>query len=233
MNSKGPADVSFFNGCCSKHVVLVLAKDGERLAYASETFFFFFFLGTSATSSSTTASDFLFFFFLVNSSPSASAALTASDFFFCFRSFFLTSLMASCMTSMFLRGVVPSVRKANRSSTWSLSLLPKMVVASSEKQSMREAIEHLLAKYLEIRPLFFCCALPMKVEWKMSPYLGVLPLVFNARKSAFSAPKIWTVEAGYLARFVKLPACEIRRAPMNSPIRDVKFGATMSILAFK
>ena len=29
---------------------------------------------------------------------------------------------------------------------------------------------------------------PMKVEWKMRPYLGVLPLVFSARKSAFSAP---------------------------------------------
>ena len=28
----------------------------------------------------------------------------------------------------------------------------------------------------------------MKVEWKMRPYLGVLPLVLSARKSAFSAP---------------------------------------------
>ena len=30
---------------------------------------------------------------------------------------------------------------------------------------------------------------------------------------AFSAPRICTVEAGYLARLVKLPAWEIRRAP--------------------
>lgn len=30
---------------------------------------------------------------------------------------------------------------------------------------------------------------------------------------AFSAPRICTVEAGYLARFVRLPACEMRRAP--------------------
>ena len=28
-----------------------------------------------------------------------------------------------------------------------------------------EAIEHLFAKYLEIRPLFFCLARPMKEEW--------------------------------------------------------------------
>lgn len=32
-------------------------------------------------------------------------------------------------------------------------------------------------------------------------------------KRAFSAPRICTVEAGYLARFVRLPACEMRRAP--------------------
>ena len=31
-----------------------------------------------------------------------------------------------------------------------------------------------------MRPLFFCLARPMKEEWKMSPYLGVLPLVFSA-----------------------------------------------------
>lgn len=49
-----------------------------------------------------------------------------------------------------------------------------------EKQSMREAMVHLLARYLEMRPLFFAPARPMKVEWKMSPYLGVLPRVFRA-----------------------------------------------------
>lgn len=32
-------------------------------------------------------------------------------------------------------------------------------------------------------------------------------------KRAFSAPRICTVEAGYLARFVRLPAWEMRRAP--------------------
>ena len=34
---------------------------------------------------------------------------------------------------------------------------------------------------------------------------GVFPLVLRARKSAFSAPRIWTVEAGYLAKLVKDP----------------------------
>lgn len=37
----------------------------------------------------------------------------------------------------------------------------------------------------------------------MRPYLGVLDLVLRALKSAFSAPKIWTVEAGYLAKVVR------------------------------
>lgn len=31
-----------------------------------------------------------------------------------------------------------------------------------------------------MRPLLRCLARPMKEEWKMSPYLGVLPLVFSA-----------------------------------------------------
>ena len=65
---------------------------------------------------------------------------------------------------------------------------------------------HLFARYLEMRPLFLCLALPIKDEWKMSPYLGVLPLVLSALKRAFSAPRICTVDAGYFARFVKEPA---------------------------
>ena len=56
-----------------------------------------------------------------------------------------------------------------------------------------------------MRPLFLAPARPIKVEWKIRPYLGVLPLVLRARKSAFSAPRIWTVEAGYLARLVREP----------------------------
>lgn len=49
-----------------------------------------------------------------------------------------------------------------------------------EKQSIREAILHLFARYREMRPLFLAAARPMKVEWNMSPYFGVLPLVFRA-----------------------------------------------------
>lgn len=49
---------------------------------------------------------------------------------------------------------------------------------------------HLLAKYLEILPLFLTPALPMKVELKIKPYLGVFPLVLRALNKAFSAPKI-------------------------------------------
>jgi hypothetical protein len=36
---------------------------------------------------------------------------------------------------------------------------------------------------------------------------------FSNLKSAFSAPRICTVDAGYFARLVRLPAWEIRRAP--------------------
>lgn len=70
---------------------------------------------------------------------------------------------------------------------------------------MRVAIEHLFARYLDIRPLFRAFALPMNEEWNISPYLGVLPLVFKARKRAFSAPRICTVDAGAFARFVSDP----------------------------
>jgi hypothetical protein len=40
----------------------------------------------------------------------------------------------------------------------------------------------------------------------MIPYLGVLCLVLIALNKAFSAPKIWIVEAGHLAKLTKLPA---------------------------
>lgn len=31
-----------------------------------------------------------------------------------------------------------------------------------------------------MRPLFLAAARPMKVEWKINPYFGVFPFVFNA-----------------------------------------------------
>ena len=72
-----------------------------------------------------------------------------------------------------------------------------------------DAILHLLARYLEILPLFLAPALPMNDEWKMSPYLGVFPRVFRARNRAFSAPRICTVLAGHLARLVRDPKYKI------------------------
>jgi hypothetical protein len=69
-----------------------------------------------------------------------------------------------------------------------LSIL--IVYLKPVKQSIREATEHLLAKNLEIRPLFLEPALAINEEWKSNPYFGVLLRVFSARKSAFSAPRI-------------------------------------------
>lgn len=71
----------------------------------------------------------------------------------------------------------------------------------------------------------------MNDEWKMSPYFGVFPLVLSARKSAFSAPRICTVLAGYLARLVSEPAWAMRRAPTVSPMSVARFGATSAILS--
>lgn len=48
--------------------------------------------------------------------------------------------------------------------------------------------------------MVFPIARPMKVVLYKSPYLGVLVFYFRALKSAFSAPRIWMVEAGYLER---------------------------------
>lgn len=74
--------------------------------------------------------------------------------------------------------------------------------------------------------MFLDEALPINGEWKIKPYFGVLPFVFNALNNAFSAPRIWTVDAGYFARLVNEPACEIKRAPTKSPMSACKFGAT-------
>ena len=54
-----------------------------------------------------------------------------------------------------------------------------------------------------------------------------------ALKSAFSAPKIWTVEAGHLARLTNEPAWQINLAPTNYPTTAVKLGAKACILFFK
>lgn len=65
----------------------------------------------------------------------------------------------------------------------------KVQLRSPEKQSIREAMVHLFARYLEMRPLFLAAARPIKVEWKMRPYLGVLPRVFKALRGNTTAFK--------------------------------------------
>lgn len=60
-------------------------------------------------------------------------------------------------------------------------------------------------------------AYPTMEAWYNNPYLGVFFLSFMALNKAFSAPKIYTVEAGNLAKFNKEPAWEINLAPTNSP----------------
>mmetsp|Transcript_10685 Transcript_10685/g.22688 ORF Transcript_10685/g.22688 Transcript_10685/m.22688 type:complete len:234 (-) Transcript_10685:536-1237(-) len=94
-------------------------------------------------------------------------------------------------------------------------------------------MEHLFARYRDTRPLFFIFARPMKLELNSSPYLGVFPFVLSARNSAFSAPRICTVDAGYFARFVNDPACEINLAATASPISARRFGATTLILCVR
>lgn len=119
------------------------------------------------------------------------------------------------------------------SSIYSFNASPNLLVGTSEKESSLAAIAHLLAKYLDILPLFFYPALPIKVELNINPYLGVLPLVLRALNKAFSAPNIYIVEAGYLARLVSPPEWDISLDPTISPIREVKLGATAFILCLK
>jgi hypothetical protein len=91
----------------------------------------------------------------------------------------------------------------------------------------------LAAKVLDTLPFNLAGAAPTRLAWKIRPYLGVLCLVLMALKRAFSAPKIYTVEAGYLAKFTSEPAWAINLAPTNSPTIVVRFGAIAYILFFK
>jgi len=92
---------------------------------------------------------------------------------------------------------------------------------------------HLFARYLEILPLFFPLALPMNDVLKSNPYLGVFVFCFKALNKAFSAPRIWIVEAGYLAKVERDPEWAISLAATFYPIKLVKFGDTDSILSLR
>ena len=54
---------------------------------------------------------------------------------------------------------------------------------------------------------------------------AVAPYLLSQCGRAFSAPRICTVEAGCLARFISEPACAISLAPTSSPTTVVKLGA--------
>ena len=49
----------------------------------------------------------------------------------------------------------------------------------------------------------------------------------------FSAPKIWTVLAECLAKFIRLPACTISLAPTSSPTNTVRLGAIANMRFFR
>ena len=55
------------------------------------------------------------------------------------------------------------------------------------------------------------------------------PPVATHRNSAFSAPRIWMVDAGALARLTREPTWAMRRAPTSSPTSTVRLGATAII----
>ena len=65
------------------------------------------------------------------------------------------------------------------------------------------------------------------------PYFGVLVFCFKALNKAFSAPKIWIVEAGYLDNVESDPEWEISLAAIFSPIKLVRLGATIYILPLR
>jgi len=98
--------------------------------------------------------------------------------------------MTSAIASLFFRGLTPDAKNLSLSSTYPLSASPNFEVGATLKQSTRDAIAHLFARYLEIFPLFLRPARPIKVELKIKPYLGVFPFVLRALKRAFSAPRI-------------------------------------------
>ena len=141
--------------------------------------------------------------------------------------------MISSMISSFFSISSLSSTLASLCSTCYLSFSPNLFVGFTKKWSSLAAIAHLLARYLEIFPLFFPMARPIKEVLKRSPYFGVLLFYFKALNKAFSAPKIWIVEAGYLAKVLKDPEWAISLAAIFSPISSVRLGETIYILFFR
>ena len=84
------------------------------------------------------------------------------------------------MTPRFFSGISPISQKDRHSSTCFWSFSPNTPVGTSEKQSIVRQYCICLPGYQKMRPLLLAAARPMKAEWKMRPYFGVLPLVFKA-----------------------------------------------------
>ena len=80
----------------------------------------------------------------------------------------------------------------------------------SPRASYRMVNAALAARDQEVFPLSFGAAWSINDAWEIRPYVAVACLVFRALKRAFSAPRIWTVLPGCLARFNKLPPWAIR-----------------------
>mmetsp|Transcript_47520 Transcript_47520/g.117684 ORF Transcript_47520/g.117684 Transcript_47520/m.117684 type:complete len:207 (-) Transcript_47520:577-1197(-) len=107
--------------------------------------------------------------------------------------------------------------------------MPTVASEVSPSASTRMESAHLAASTREIFPLCFGCAWPTREAWYINPYLGVSCFALSARKRAFSAPRICTVDAGCFARFISEPACAMRRAPTSSPTITDKLGAIACI----
>merc|ERR1719145_403643 len=251
----------FFSPLSTTLVSIALVSNVLSAASAvSLSFFFFFFfsgLATSATSSAGASASssfclsFFFFFFLEPSaSTSSTLILFTSGFSSSSSSAFLfnvtsaaalyssTSLFDSYLSNLALCLAVAEILVTSppsscrmRDSTFARCSIPRSVLVSSPKASTLQAREAFAASILDTLPLSFVPDCPTSCAWYIRPYLGVSCLVFSALNKAFSAPRIWTVEAGCLARFIKVPAWAINLAPTNSPTSTVKLGA-IAIMRF-
>lgn len=124
----------------------------------------------------------------------------------------------------------------NLFSTFALRSTPILQLLSSsflEKASTLTASEALAASVLLTLPLTFAEAWPTRLAWNRIPYLGVSFFCLSAWNSAFSAPRICRVLAGYLARLIRLPAAATSLAPTKSPTKTVSLGASIIILFCK
>merc|ERR1719429_126436 len=250
----------FFSPLSATLVSIALVSNVLSAASAvSLSFFFFFFFSGLATSVASSAgasasssfclSFFFFFFFEPSASTSSTLILFTSGFSSSSSAFLFnvtsaaalyssTSLLDSYLSNLALCLAVAEILVTSppssclmRDSTFARCSIPRSVLVSSPKASTLQAKEAFAASILDTLPLSFVPDCPTSCAWYIRPYLGVSCFVFSALNRAFSAPNICTVEAGCLARFIKVPAWAINLAPTNSPTSTVKLGA-IAIMRF-